>query len=50
MKVSIQKVDNGYIIRVLKQDCSPLKELYYKQIYVFKTIEEVKKYLTNEMS
>ena len=50
MKISIERVDNGYIVRVIKQDCSPLKELYKKSVYVFKTIEELKKYLTEEMS
>lgn len=33
--LTIKKVSNGYIVRILKQDCSPLKELYEKPVLVF---------------
>lgn len=34
-KVSIEKTQNGYIVRVLRSNCSNFKEPYLKAVMVF---------------
>jgi hypothetical protein len=40
-KVSIEKVQNGYILRVLKGNCDEFKEKYLNEVMVFTEWQEL---------
>ena len=44
-KIVIEQVDNGFIVKVVNQGASALKELYTKPIKVFTSYQELNKYL-----
>lgn len=45
-KVSIEKVQNGYILRVLTGNCSEFKEPYLKPVMVFYSLQDLYDWLT----
>ena len=46
-KVSIEAVKNGFIVKVLKQGISTLKEEYEIPVYVFWNYSDMIKFLEN---
>jgi hypothetical protein len=48
-KVSIIRADNGYIVRVLKQDVGIMEERYDTPTLVFPSLDELVEYLNLAM-
>lgn len=44
-KLSIEEVDNGYIVRVIRTGLSLLKDPYNKPVFVFESYDSLSKYL-----
>lgn len=44
-KLTIEELDNGYIVRVIKTGMSALKDPYEKPVFVFQTFDGLINYL-----
>lgn len=48
-KISIQVVDNGYIVKVIDEGECSLKTRYIKPVFTFHTLEEINNFIISNL-